>query len=591
MHRLRLTAAASCLALTATLHAQLTVPGQFATIQQAVVAAAPGDVILVSSGEVVSAPINTLGKALTLRANGAVTITGFGASRVFEIVSGEGNTTVIEGFDIRNCRAPAGASPGAPGGDGGGVRLAGSSPIFRDCVFAFCRGGDGADGAPTSDVGGTGGNGGRGGAVAIQGGAPRFERCRFESNNGGPGGDGADGANALTGTSPFVPAPTGGVGGRGGDGGAVYVQGTAQPVFLQCLFTNNSPGIGGGGGDGGHGANSPQILGQYALSGGIGGAGGNGGDSGTAVILVDGNAQVELRNCTLADNWLRVAGAAGAGGAGGVGTTTGATGTSGSNGGIGLCTGLKSSPTSSVMNTVLWNHTSTVGSALQYASVDVEGGANCIKSAARTQLTGFGNLMLTTSPFVVGGYAPLRSGPLVDAAGDWLLNANITADLDGGARWFDHPIGISVLDIGALEDRTGELVQFNCDPNPIGTFSAGAGAPSLGTSFGVAVHAPGGHFPAPSIALLIASTTGELPNCGFALPGFGIDPTQPGTLLLDQPQILDLALWTGSPTPFSIAVPNNPLLLGPKLLLQGAMFDPQTAHIGLTRALRVVIGE
>ena len=77
----------------------------------------------------------------------------------------------------------------------------------------------------------------------------------------------------------------------------------------------------------------------------------------------------------------------------------------------------------------------------------------------------------------------------------------------------------------------------------------------------------------------------------LALPGFGIDPTQPGTLLLDQPQILDLALWTGSPTPFSIAVPNNPLLLGPKLLLQGAMFDPQAAHIGLTRALRVVIGE
>ena len=78
--------------------------------------------------------------------------------------AGAGTGMVLDGFVIRG-----GYSTG--GNDGAGLRITGSSPMIRDCVFIDNE------------------TGRYGGATFATGtSAPRFERCRFEGNTAGQGG-------------------------------------------------------------------------------------------------------------------------------------------------------------------------------------------------------------------------------------------------------------------------------------------------------------------------------------------------------------------------------------------------------------------
>ena len=140
---------ASCALLAGALHAQQTliVPDGYATIQAAIDAAETGDTVVVRPGTYVE-QIDMLGKAIVLRSEGGpdvTTIDSQGASRWFDeaeycvvrMISGEGPSTVLEGFTITGGNAPS------PVQDGSGVYARNLSPTLRDCTITGNVGRDG----------------------------------------------------------------------------------------------------------------------------------------------------------------------------------------------------------------------------------------------------------------------------------------------------------------------------------------------------------------------------------------------------------------------------------------------------------------
>ena len=151
----------------ATIH----VPADHATIGAAMIAAAPGDEIVVAPGTyshgaqpLISSGFS-LGKDLIIRSSGGPAVTildGLGTIRLVELYQQESTAFVIEGFTMRN---------GAFADNWGGAMLLwGASPTVRDCVFEF------------NDAH-------HGGAVAnYEGGDGVFENCEFRNNTARIGG-------------------------------------------------------------------------------------------------------------------------------------------------------------------------------------------------------------------------------------------------------------------------------------------------------------------------------------------------------------------------------------------------------------------
>jgi hypothetical protein len=116
------------------------VPEQFARIQEALAASFPGDTVLVAPGTYSgegNRELSFLGKPLRLLGTGGAAATlldGEGRARLFELVSGEGSDSVIEGFTLRNGYARD-ASPG----DGGAVYLWRAGASFVGCVIEGCE--------------------------------------------------------------------------------------------------------------------------------------------------------------------------------------------------------------------------------------------------------------------------------------------------------------------------------------------------------------------------------------------------------------------------------------------------------------------
>lgn len=111
------------LALAVSLPAQatLTVPGQYPTIQSAIVAASTGDTVLVAPGTY-NGSIDFLGRNITVMSSAgpdATTIVGFPNLRVASFVAGETPAAVLQGFTLT--------------GGNGGIRVLNSSPTIQDC--------------------------------------------------------------------------------------------------------------------------------------------------------------------------------------------------------------------------------------------------------------------------------------------------------------------------------------------------------------------------------------------------------------------------------------------------------------------------
>lgn len=200
--------------------------GDFATITEAVGGADEGDVIELTPGTFTGAGNRNIdfgGRNLTLRAaNGDAGSTVLDAEgtavdprRVFLFTGGEGASTRIEDLTIRGGLAAAGDG-------GGGVRIAGSSPVFARCRF---------EGNAVADKG-------TGGAVFVDGaGTPRFEDCVFALNTARQGGALAflDGSSARFTDCVFDENSA------AFDGGAIFALDSLVEVARTLFLSNTAP--------------------------------------------------------------------------------------------------------------------------------------------------------------------------------------------------------------------------------------------------------------------------------------------------------------------------------------------------------------
>lgn len=151
--------AAACLANHAP-GADLLVPQQFITIQEAINAAADGDRVLVSAGTY-HEQVNLSGKGIHLIGVDGAAATAIDGDHIRTVIIGIGepSTCLVKGLTIQR---------GFTNGLGGGVTIAQSSAVFEDCVFKDNRAGSGT----------------LWGAAAWRSeyGAPQVRRCLFMRN-------------------------------------------------------------------------------------------------------------------------------------------------------------------------------------------------------------------------------------------------------------------------------------------------------------------------------------------------------------------------------------------------------------------------
>lgn len=228
----------------AALGADLLVPSQFATIQAAINAAAPGDRILIAPGTYNEA-LNLAGKPLTLEstAGPAVTIlTTAGTARILfgDVSAGE---VRLVGLTFQNGSAPD---------FGGGAWItAPDGLVVENCTFTGCLvefGGGGAlrvDGTPTvvtgsafvgnqsllNDVGGGGGISSNGSSLLVTG---TLFSNNFTENVGGAGIEKVDGSLEVS--SGVFNANTSAAGG----GVGISISGAATALVEDSQFTNNT---------------------------------------------------------------------------------------------------------------------------------------------------------------------------------------------------------------------------------------------------------------------------------------------------------------------------------------------------------------
>lgn len=278
----------------------LRVPLQFPTIQAAIVAAQPGDTVLVAPG-VYPESLDFLGKDIVVRSTAGALGTIVAPSAGGRCVSfrgGETATSVLQGFTLT-----LGSHPTL----GGAVYCSSSSPTVVDCVMR-----NNTAGGPSSGAG-------IGGAVAVQSGSPHFLRCEIRDNSA-VGGT-VDGGGVFAGggvfencviENNFATSANGTV-----QGGGVAAYGTV--TFVRCRIRNNSAlGFDVYGGGIFHGAgllrleNTEVVLNRAFSEFELYGGG----------IWSEGNT-VELDHCTVASNAIVDIGFPGLSGGAGVGHTGG----------------------------------------------------------------------------------------------------------------------------------------------------------------------------------------------------------------------------------------------------------------------------
>ncbi|MCA8944295.1 MAG: hypothetical protein KDB80_17145 [Planctomycetes bacterium] len=546
----------SILALTtASLAAQATIhlPGDYPTINHAIIAAASGDTILVGPGVYFEQGLDFQGKDIVLRSTDGPTVTfifGNGNGRLFTFHNGETTAAVLEGFTLTNGRAPAGAL-GSPGVDGGA--------------------------------------GGHGGSILVQGASPTIARCVFTNNwagNGGRGGDGPDGWDG----DPAGDGTDGGAGGHGGSGGAIAVDG-GSPTLLGCVFAANRTGRGGAGGDGGRGGDGDDGgIFSPGGDGGDGGDGGRGGDggSGGGICVLSGSAGIV--NCTFHDNFVEtfgVGGDRGMGGFGGSGIPSGDDGVDGTDGADGLWIGGGAFDdrvgSSTMTSSLIWqNGTSDVLGTATLTYCDVEHG-----------YAGTGNFSL--HPQWESDHMHLTAtSPCIDA-GDPTATGAPSLDVDGEPR-----VAGSAVDVGADEFLVvASLTTFGCGVNPAGSLMWLAGIPSPGENLVLGVDNPLGTQAQGTFAFLLVSLNATpLYPCGIGVPGFGMSgPGAVGDILVDlnTAVVFINALWygVGTPAPGVIPIPTGSGTYGMKFYAQGLMLDPVAAQgvgFALTNGIEYVVG-
>ena len=564
------------------------------TIQSGIDAAVDGDVVLVQPGTYRERALDFRGKRITVKSAGGPEVTRIDAQkldRVLLFLTGETSSSVFDGFDVVNGRAPTGS--GSVGGAGGAGLIRGSSPTIRNCIFTLNYAG----------VGSTGLRGGRAGALYVYDGAnPRIESCLFRFNSAGTGGIGATGARGANSGFVGIRGKDGGDGGDAGDGGwggAIYVK-SAQATIASSVFFSNTAGQGGTGGTGGRGGDGYKLFGAWTSRGGDGGRGGRGGDSGSgSAIYVDTNSSANVVNCSFGENYCFGGGGRGAGGYGGQGTSSGTGGFIGDRGSEGEFALLGASAGAfRIENSIAWgNRDERQDRQLNGATVSY--------SNVERGVSGTGNIDEDPMWDATPGSSRRRilevcdGSPCIDAATSTPQTAYGALDVLGNPRTFDHPLigptGVTapVVDMGAYEFLDGFTLPFGCGVNPAGSLTVSNGKPVLGATLSFALSNPylgQAGSPGPGALPVLLLSFSQQSGCGIPLAGFGLEPGTSGGFYLGLDDLDGLvgAPWTsGSSVGIDAPIPNAPQLIGVSLFVQGVLVG---GGVGLTNPLELLVG-
>jgi hypothetical protein len=412
----------------------------FCQIQDGIMEAISGDIVLVAPGTYVGAGnrgLNGNGRTFTVRCAGepgACVLDAQDQHRLFTFENGESRDTLVEGFEMRNGQAI----------DGGALLFReGSSPTLRQCLITA-----------SSATGSFGGGG-----AHIDRSAPLFEQCQFIANSAVWDG----GAAYIIESQPdFMDTVVALNVAQNGHGGALYIAGQSH---VRCtdgrLHNNHTLGVLR------HGGAVYCFHASLEMHGCRIGAHTSRGCGGAVYSWL---SDIELTNSTLINNAaIPVEGASGCGGA--LFSNTGSAvlrncsvlNNSARNGGGLYATG---SGTVTARNTVMWDNVAEAGPQAYLSAFvdmivrhcDVAGGANHITQATQSTVQWLGGNIDVEPSFlgdVTGAYAPQATSALVDAGDPFYVIAQGEQDVDGRLR-----VQGTAVDIGAAE-----FDPFDCNRN------------------------------------------------------------------------------------------------------------------------------
>jgi hypothetical protein len=281
--------------------ATLNVPGDYATINAAIIAADPGDTVLCQPGlyDDSQLPVDFIGKAVTVQCASPPSCSltcppGATVGVVFE--NGEGAGSVLSGFTITGASdAPIycqGSSPTITNcvmrhsdwpGAIGGVHCDGASPVINNCTVEDCDGITGGVGAIFGE----------------NNSSPTITICTFRNNY-----DGEVGAIYFQGGSPTISGCT--VNDNNGEHSGGMLFDDSSPTITDCTITGNV------GGDGSTSSVDP-IAGGIVCGGGSPTISGctityNEGDNAGGILCIDSLASPNITDTTVSNNWGYVGG-------------------------------------------------------------------------------------------------------------------------------------------------------------------------------------------------------------------------------------------------------------------------------------------
>ncbi len=406
--------------------------------------------------------VGLTGGTMTVANNGAVTITGLGASSLTINANNTSRIFIVDvgaSLSLSDMTLTGGRGDNS---DGGALYNNQGTLNLTSCVVTGNLAGKGGTGA---NFGGTGGAGPNGGGIFNNVGITNITNSTFSFNTAGTGGDGGS---------------FGGTGGIGGSGGGIFNNGGTLTI-IGSTFNNNAGGFGGppsffsngvpngSGGGGGHGGaifnTGTVVIANSTLSGNSGGTGHTGGgggktggSGGSGGGIFNNGGTLTIVNATITNNTAGTPGMPDFGSNGG---------SPGSAGGIWRAAG-----TVNTRNTIIAGNTVPTGGT----SPDVLGalsslGHNLIgKSDGSTGFTNgsngdqVGTIASPRNPLIGplqnnGGptqtHAQLGGSTTVDTGDNCVLNQscptnNLTINLTTDQRSVGRPKGATV-DIGAVE--------------------------------------------------------------------------------------------------------------------------------------------
>ena len=197
--------------------------GTFSTIGAAIGASASGDTVVVCPGTYVE-NVNFGGRNITLRSAAGPEVTridGNAAGSVVTFAASEGPAAVLDGFTIQNGRSGF-DTPGF--GDGGGIRIAGTSPTIRNNAIINNR--------ACSGIG-----------ISIHFGSPLIESNVISQNmqQGCSGGNGGGGMAILGSSAAIVRSNTISHNTlNSANGGGIALNGAGSPTIDRNVISDNS---------------------------------------------------------------------------------------------------------------------------------------------------------------------------------------------------------------------------------------------------------------------------------------------------------------------------------------------------------------